>query len=63
MIAFVEDPNGYQFKLLESSPTPEPLSRVMLRVGDLDRSIKFYEKVTYTDKHPAKYVTLDSVAN
>lgn len=43
--AFVEDPDGYQFELLERSPSPEPLCKVMLRVGDLDRSIKFYQKV------------------
>ncbi|WCJ29470.1 Lactoylglutathione lyase [Euphorbia peplus] len=42
--AFVEDPNGYKFELLERGPTPEPLCQVMLRVGDLDRSISFYKK-------------------
>ena len=45
VIAFVEDPDGYKFELLERGPTPEPLCQVMLRVGDLDRSINFYEKV------------------
>lgn len=45
VIAFVEDPDGYKFELLERGPTPEPLCQVMLRVGDLDRSIAFYEKV------------------
>eukprot|EP00250_Pteridium_aquilinum_P011654 c20218_g1_i1 orf=326-1471(-) len=44
VIAFVEDPDGYKFELLQRGPTPEPLCQVMLRVGDLDRSIKFYEK-------------------
>ncbi|XP_077218216.1 putative lactoylglutathione lyase, chloroplastic [Tasmannia lanceolata] len=44
VIAFVEDPDGYKFELLERGPTPEPLCQVMLRVGDLDRSINFYEK-------------------
>ncbi|KAL6224059.1 hypothetical protein ACLB2K_002915 [Fragaria x ananassa] len=44
VIAFVEDPDGYKFELLERGPTPEPLCQVMLRVGDLDRSIAFYEK-------------------
>ncbi|KAL3566264.1 hypothetical protein D5086_031679 [Populus alba] len=43
-IAFVEDPNGYKFELLERGLTPEPLCQVMLRVGDLDRSINFYKK-------------------
>lgn len=43
--AFIEDPDGYQFELLERAPSPEPLCKVMLRVCDLDRSIKFYEKV------------------
>lgn len=45
VIAFVEDFDGYKFELLERGPTPEPLCQVMLRVGDLDRSINFYEKV------------------
>ncbi|CAN1215194.1 Probable lactoylglutathione lyase, chloroplastic [Linum perenne] len=44
VIAFIEDPDGYKFELLERGPTPEPLCQVMLRVGDLDRAIKFYEK-------------------
>lgn len=45
VIAFVEDPDGYKFELIERGPTPEPLCQVMLRVGDLDRSIEFYKKV------------------
>ncbi|KAM7459372.1 hypothetical protein LguiA_036366 [Lonicera macranthoides] len=44
VIAFIEDPDGYKFELLEKGPTPEPLCQVMLRVGDLDRAINFYEK-------------------
>lgn len=44
IIAFIEDLDGYKFELLERGPTPEPLCQVMLRVGDLDRSINFYEK-------------------
>ncbi|KAJ6407117.1 hypothetical protein OIU84_010597 [Salix udensis] len=44
VIAFVEDPDGYKFELLERGATPEPLCQVMLRVGDLDHSISFYEK-------------------
>ncbi|KAK6944932.1 Glyoxalase/fosfomycin resistance/dioxygenase domain [Dillenia turbinata] len=44
VIAFIEDPDGYKFELIERGPTPEPLCQVMLRVGDLDRSIRFYEK-------------------
>jgi lactoylglutathione lyase len=45
VIAFVEDPDGYKFEILERPSTPEPLCQVMLRVGDLDRAISFYEKV------------------
>nr|XP_043626058.1 probable lactoylglutathione lyase, chloroplastic [Erigeron canadensis] len=44
IIAFIEDPDGYRFELIERGPTPEPLCHIMLRVGDLDRSISFYEK-------------------
>lgn len=44
VIAFIEDPDGYKFELLEREPTPEPLCQVMLRVGDLDRSINYYKK-------------------
>ncbi|RZS05640.1 hypothetical protein BHM03_00036182, partial [Ensete ventricosum] len=47
VIAFIEDPDGYKFELLERGPTPEPFCQVMLRVGDLDRSINFYEKVIW----------------
>ena len=43
VIAFIEDPDGYKFELIERGPTPEPLCQVMLRVGDLNRSIEFYE--------------------
>lgn len=45
VIAFVKDPDGYLFELIQRASTPEPLCQVMLRVGDLDRSVKFYEKV------------------
>lgn len=45
VIAFIEDPDGYKFELLERGPTPEPLCQVMLRVGDLNRAINFYKKV------------------
>ncbi|KAL6877631.1 hypothetical protein ACP4OV_012846 [Aristida adscensionis] len=44
VIAFVEDPDGYKFEVLERPGTQEPLCQVMLRVGDLDRAIGFYEK-------------------
>ncbi|KAL3844169.1 hypothetical protein ACJIZ3_001572 [Penstemon smallii] len=46
-VAFAEDPDGYTCKLIETGPTSEPLSQVMLRVGDLDRSIDFYKKLEY----------------
>lgn len=44
VIAFVKDPDGYTFELIQREFTPEPLCQIMLRVGDLERSIKFYEK-------------------
>ncbi|KAL4306738.1 hypothetical protein AHAS_Ahas16G0208300 [Arachis hypogaea] len=33
--------------VLERGPTPKPLCQVMLRVGDLKRSIEFYEKSSF----------------
>ncbi|KAF7075460.1 hypothetical protein CFC21_080233 [Triticum aestivum] len=42
--AFIEDPDGYKFEILDRPGTREPLCQVMLRVGDLDRAISFYEK-------------------
>ncbi|KAG0577986.1 hypothetical protein M758_5G189400 [Ceratodon purpureus] len=44
IIAFVEDPDGYKFELIQRPRTPEPFCQVMLRVGDLDRAVQFYEK-------------------
>ena len=44
VIAFIEDPDGYKFELLQRPPTPEPFAQVCLRVGDIERSIAFYEK-------------------
>ncbi|KAL6332221.1 hypothetical protein AAG906_001936 [Vitis piasezkii] len=61
VIAFAKDPDGYIFELIQRGPTPEPLCQVMLRVGDLERSIKFYEKalgmkmVKKTDRPEYKY--------
>ena len=48
VIAFVKDPDGYLFELIQRGPTPEPLCQVMLHVGDLNRSIKFYEKAQFS---------------
>ncbi|KAK1439456.1 hypothetical protein QVD17_05274 [Tagetes erecta] len=43
--AFIEDPDGYTFELVEKKGRiSEPLCQVMLRVGDIDRSINFYQK-------------------
>ncbi|KAK9936019.1 hypothetical protein M0R45_012884 [Rubus argutus] len=44
IIAFVKDPDGYTFELIQRPSTPEPFCQIMLRVGDLDRSISFYER-------------------
>ena len=46
VIAFVKDPDGYTFELTQRSSTSNLSCHVMLRVGDLERPIKFYEKVT-----------------
>jgi lactoylglutathione lyase len=45
IIAFVEDPDGYKFELIQRPATREPFCQVMLRVVDLDRAAQFYEKV------------------
>jgi catechol 2,3-dioxygenase-like lactoylglutathione lyase family enzyme len=58
VIAFVEDPDGYKFEILERPGTPEPLCQVMLRVGDLDRAISFYEKVCYLLGEEIQWKTL-----
>jgi lactoylglutathione lyase len=42
IIAFVEDPTGYKFELLQKKKR-DPVAQITLRVGDLDKSIKFYE--------------------
>ncbi|KAH9611134.1 hypothetical protein KSS87_001045 [Heliosperma pusillum] len=44
IIALVADPDGYTFELSERGRKQEPLCQVMLRVGDLDRAIDFYQK-------------------
>ena len=44
IIAFVEDPTGYKWKIVGSQgkPIPEPIAQVMLRVTDLEKSIRYY---------------------
>ena len=44
VIAFVKDPDGYVFELIQRGPTPEPLYQVMLRVGDLETAGTIYFK-------------------
>ncbi|KAG0563694.1 hypothetical protein KC19_8G051900 [Ceratodon purpureus] len=44
IIAFVGGPRWLQVELIQRPATPEPFAQVMLRVGDLDRAVKFYEK-------------------
>ena len=44
IIAFVKDPDGYIFELIQRGPTPEPLCQVMLRVGDLETAGTIYFK-------------------
>lgn len=46
MIAFVKDPDGYTFGLIQRPTVHDPFCQIMLRVGDLERAINFYEKVT-----------------
>lgn len=44
VIAFVEDPTGYKWELIQrpSESIRDPICQVMLRVMDLKKSIKFY---------------------
>ena len=53
VIAFVDDPTGYKWELIErptvdaetgekAKEITEPIAQVMLRVTDLDKSIKYY---------------------
>lgn len=51
VLAYVKDPDGYIFELIQRAPTPQPLCHVMLRVADLQRSINFYEKVKRISPH------------
>lgn len=51
VIAFVKDPDGYTFALIQRSVFVDPFVQISLRVGDLERDIKFYEKVTNYPKH------------
>lgn len=45
VFAFVEDPDGYKFKLLQRKATREPFCQVSYRVDDVDRAILFYQDV------------------
>ncbi|WIA43753.1 hypothetical protein OEZ86_010179 [Tetradesmus obliquus] len=45
VIAFAKDPTGYMWELIQRKETQEPLCQVMLRVGDLQRSIDYFTKV------------------
>uniref|UniRef100_A0A383WPL6 Glyoxalase I n=1 Tax=Tetradesmus obliquus TaxID=3088 RepID=A0A383WPL6_TETOB len=45
VIAFARDPTGYMWELIQRKQTQEPLCQVMLRVGDLQRSIDYFTKV------------------
>lgn len=63
-IAFVKDPTGYSWELIERlGEISEPIAQVMLRVGDLDKSIKFYTealgmKLLRTRENPEYKYTL-----
>ncbi|KAF3775831.1 Lactoylglutathione lyase, partial [Nymphaea thermarum] len=41
---FCGRPDDYRFDFFQKESMSEPLCQVMCRVGDLDRSINFYEK-------------------
>ncbi|CAL5199533.1 unnamed protein product [Lathyrus oleraceus] len=63
IIAFVKDPDGYTFALIQRSVFVDPFAHITLRVGDLERGIKFYEKalglkVLRKDDNPEKKYTV-----
>lgn len=46
VIAFVDDPTGYKWEIIgRPAEIPEPIAQVMLRVSDLEKSIKYYTDV------------------
>ena len=47
MFAFVQDHDGYKFKLIQSKCLADPLVQIMFHVQDLNRSINFYTKVSF----------------
>jgi lactoylglutathione lyase len=64
----VADPTGYSWELIErAGPITEPLAQVMLRVSDLDRSIRYYTealgmKLLRTRENPEYKYTLAFLA-
>jgi len=45
VIAFAEDPTGYKWELIQKpEKRDDPMCQVMLRVGDLEKSIKYYKE-------------------
>ncbi|TVU20148.1 hypothetical protein EJB05_36344, partial [Eragrostis curvula] len=43
-VTFVHDPDNYRFELVQRVRTPDQLNKMMLRVCDIERSIRFYQK-------------------
>jgi lactoylglutathione lyase len=41
--AYLEDPDGYKFKLIQRKSSREPFSQVSFRVADVDRSILYHQ--------------------
>lgn len=44
--AYLEDPDGYKFKLIQRKKSREPFSQVSFRVADVDRSILYHQDVS-----------------
>ncbi|XP_038903299.1 lactoylglutathione lyase-like [Benincasa hispida] len=44
IFAFVEDHDGYKFKLIQRTTSSDPLVEIMLHVQDLNTSLNFYTK-------------------